>query len=423
MDIDIIKLLNLEFRYRVKSVLKNINLNFKDGDFVGIVGPNGCGKSTLLKNISGFLKPFTGKIIVDEKELLSYSHKELSQRISVVPQETRVDFDFSVEEIVLMGRNPHISRFRNETPKDKDKVFKAMELTGITSIRNKPITAISGGERQRVIIARAIAQDTGIILLDEPTSHQDIKHQVEIMELLTLLNIREEITILSVFHDLNLAAQFCNRLIVMKDGQIFTEGRPEGVITEGVISDVYEREVMVGRHPLLGCPHVYLTPPKRKKEQSRDAIILVSGGGIGSPLILAIIRMGFPLVLGGLNIGDSDWQLGHRFGLPMVEIPPFSPMTDIHGSLMEERLKEVKHIVISSIPFGKGNVKNLEAIYKMGKGKNIVIIEETSITKRDYTDGVARDLYNLIKENLDAIVVNDNEEALTLLANLYQGSE
>lgn len=230
-------------------VLKDININIEKGKFYTILGSNGSGKTTLLRILSKALQFEKGEILIDGKELIQIKPKMLAKEMAVVPQSTEVEFEFSVQDIVLMGRTPHISRFCSESEKDMKIAMKAMKMTNTWELRNKSINALSGGEKQRVVVARAIAQETGIILLDEPISHLDIHHQIEIMNQLKQLNKTKNITIIAVLHDLNIAAAYGDHMILMHDRGIYKDGTPEEVLTEDIIKQVYGLEVYITKNP------------------------------------------------------------------------------------------------------------------------------------------------------------------------------
>jgi len=230
---------DLSFKYDTDEVLKNIDLEIPRGSFVSILGPNGSGKTTLLKNICNILKPDNGKILINNREVSNYKYKELAKIIAVVHQNSDIQFDFSVFDIVLMGRFPYTSRFKGENSKDVEIAKEAMINTGTWELREKGINEISGGERQRVMIARALAQEPEILILDEPISNLDIKYQVGILELCKRLNKEKGLTIIMTLHDINLAGRYSDYLILLDKGRIKIMDVPEKVLTKENISNVY----------------------------------------------------------------------------------------------------------------------------------------------------------------------------------------
>jgi iron complex transport system ATP-binding protein len=222
----------------------------------GLLGPNGSGKSTVVRLLSGVLVPQRGRVCLAGQPLTTLRREALAQRIAVVPQETRIDVPFSVFEIVLMGRTPHHERFGFESKADIALAHRAMELTDVKGLAHRAIHELSGGERQRVILARALAQTPQLLLLDEPTAFLDIKHQVEVCDLVRHLSRQEGLTVVSILHDLNLAALYCDRLALLKQGRVFASGAPSAVLTRANIQAVYETAVSIGMNPLTGTVQI-----------------------------------------------------------------------------------------------------------------------------------------------------------------------
>lgn len=238
---------NLQFGYKEK-IIDDISFKIEEGKFVSLIGPNGSGKSTIIKLLNHLYSPWKGKILIDNEDINNFSKKELARKISLVPQNTIVDFDFTVEDIVLMGRYPHKKRFERYDERDYDIVYEALKATNTFHIKDRYVTEISGGERQRVIIAKALAQETPILLLDEPTSHLDINHQMEVLNLLSRLNEEKKTTIIIAIHDINLALRYSDEIIILDSGKIIDNGKPEKVITEENMMKVYSIKVAIERN-------------------------------------------------------------------------------------------------------------------------------------------------------------------------------
>lgn len=239
----------ISFAYQDKSVLNEIDLAIKPGELVGLIGPNGSGKSTLIKCLSRVLVPQRGRVWLDGHTLASLDPQQIARHIAVVPQAVELPPGFTAFEIVLMGRVPHLDWWQNENARDKEIARAAMEATGTWSLAERLVNQLSGGERQRVVIARALAQEPEVLLLDEPTAHLDVKHQIEVMELVRRLNRERGLAVLVVFHDLNLAAQYCSRLVLFKEGRVYKAGSPREVIAPDVLREVYGIELLVFPHP------------------------------------------------------------------------------------------------------------------------------------------------------------------------------
>ena len=237
---EIINIENLNFGYGERQILNNLSLSIDEKKLVGILGPNGCGKSTLLKNILGYLHSSSGTIKIDNKNSNEYSQKEKSKLISLVPQKSQLMSAMSVEEFVLMGRLPHLENsWKGYSREDRELAEKALNSLDLERFKKRTATTLSGGEFQRVLLARAITQDTEIILLDEPTSALDLNHAIELMEKVKEIVRKEGKTAVAVLHDLNLAALFCDELIMLKNGKLFCKGTPKEVLTKENLKEVY----------------------------------------------------------------------------------------------------------------------------------------------------------------------------------------
>lgn len=247
----------LSYRYAEKDVLHNVALALREGLFVGIIGPNGAGKSTLLRIIGGILRNYQGRVRVFGQDLKGRKPRELARQLGYVAQEAHFSLNFTVEEIVALGRFPYLKPFQRLTREDRAAVSRALEHAGLGELRKRAINNLSSGERQRTVIARAIAGSPRLLLLDEPTSHLDLHHQYAIMSLLKSLNDRGT-SVVVVNHDLNLASQYCQHLVLMNGGRIFAEGAPAAIITEEIVRRVYQVESVIVRHPDRNTPQVLL---------------------------------------------------------------------------------------------------------------------------------------------------------------------
>jgi iron complex transport system ATP-binding protein len=247
-------------------VLGDVSFSIATGEFFIIIGPNGSGKTTLLKLICGVEKPIRGKIDIQGKALKLYPRRQLAHKMAMVPQLSQEDFPFKVMEIVLMGRSPHLGLLGIEAASDRRLAQEAMRFTGIESLADRRLTQLSGGERQRVSIARAICQQPEIILLDEPTAALDLSHQIRIMDLMEQLKKNNGYTVVMVSHDLNLAAMYADRILLLNQGKIFQLGSPKEVLTYENLEQVYDCTCLVDSSPLGDYP--FLTPvPGRYRRQ------------------------------------------------------------------------------------------------------------------------------------------------------------
>ncbi len=255
----ILEVTDLSAGYGNGEVIHNITFSLNKGEFLSILGRNGSGKSTLIKALQGLLKNSTGEVKVHEKNIFSLKSREVAKNIAYVPQLFTLSFDFSVEEIILMGRYVHQGKFARATADDKKIIEEIMELTEISHLRGKNIAHLSGGERQRVFIARALAQDTPLLFLDEPSSHLDISYQVEIYHILRRLQEEKGKTILAAEHNINLAIPYSQRVMFLKRGNLHALGPPQELITKQNIKEVFQADVDIRDHLHSGLPEISLT--------------------------------------------------------------------------------------------------------------------------------------------------------------------
>jgi iron complex transport system ATP-binding protein len=251
----------VSFSHDGNSILRDITFQVAPGELVGLIGPNGAGKSTLIKIISGLWSGAKGQITLLDKPLKRYSTRQVAQIIAQVPQITALEFPFSVHQIVMMGRNPYLSRFELETHHDRQIVQRAMQRTFTLALANRLIGTLSGGERQRVLIARALTQEPRLLLLDEPTANLDIQHQIGVLDLVRDLNQYDGLGVVAAVHDLELAARFCDRLILLHEGMILADGTPDAVLTAHNIRRAYGIESHAYRDPVTGYLRLAILDP------------------------------------------------------------------------------------------------------------------------------------------------------------------
>ncbi len=258
--------------YGRRTVLHNISLEARPGEMLGIIGPNGSGKSTLIRGITRLISPSSGQIFLDGQNIASMSHSDLARLVAVVPQNPVLPGLFTAFEVVLMGRTPHLGFLKYEGKRDLAIVQRAMEATQTAAFAERRIGELSGGERQRLTIARALAQEPKIILLDEPTAHLDINYQIETLDIARQLCLEQKLIVVATLHDLNLAAQYCDRLVMLCDGKIHCQGTPEAVINTQTVKEVYGAEVYVYPHPINGLPATLIASRKDTSKPNARAM-------------------------------------------------------------------------------------------------------------------------------------------------------
>ena len=249
-----------------KEILSHLNLSIKNQEFVGIIGPNGSGKSTFLKCVYRTLKPTGGAIFFDGRPIDEFSYRESAQKLSVAAQHNFYSFDFVVLDVVLMGRSPYKKMLDRDGPEDYEIARRALATVGLAGFEERSFATLSGGEQQRVILARALAQETACMILDEPTNHLDIKYQMEIMDIVKSLHL----TVVAAIHDLNIAALYCDRLIALQKGRIVGEGPPETLLSADFIRRLYGVEAIVESRPHSGRVYVVYLSKEEQAARARE---------------------------------------------------------------------------------------------------------------------------------------------------------
>lgn len=247
---------DIKFSIGKKSILKGISIDVSNREFIGIIGPNGSGKSTFLKCLYRTLKPSSGSIIIDGTDINKINIKESAKKIAVVSQHNFYDFDFSVKDIVLMGRSPHKKMMERDNENDYKIMYDSLKKVDMLDFKDRNFNTLSGGEQQRIILARALAQKTDCLILDEPTNHLDIKYQLQLMNIVKELDIE----VIAAIHDLNIAAMYCDKIYVLKDGDIVAYGTPKEVLTKELIKQVYEVDAMVYENEESNSINILYTP-------------------------------------------------------------------------------------------------------------------------------------------------------------------
>ncbi|MDD3398230.1 MAG: ABC transporter ATP-binding protein [Candidatus Methanomethylophilaceae archaeon] len=253
LDVD-----NISFEYSGRIVIEDIGFHAEPGEIIGILGPNGCGKTTLLKILNRNLKAKTGTVCIEGDEINDISKKDIAQRMAVVPQNNEISFSFTVTDIVMMGRMPNLDRFEMESEDDLRIVFDAMEKCNVLQFADRFINHLSGGERQRAIIARALAQEPRVLLMDEPTLHLDVNHQIDMLDMVRSLAKEKGLTVVIVSHDLSLAARYCDRLFLISEHHIIASGKVKDVLTPENMRRVFSIEAYLEDNERVGGPVVQI---------------------------------------------------------------------------------------------------------------------------------------------------------------------
>jgi iron complex transport system ATP-binding protein len=246
----------ISYSYGERQVLREVSLSVRPGLFTAIIGPNGSGKTTIFKNLLRLLSPQKGSVLLDGREIQEFSRREYARAAGSVPQNPALDYEYTVEELVLMGRYPHLGRLQRLSSRDREIAREAMRRADVLNLRHQRITRLSGGEAQRVVIARALTQEPRILALDEPTNHLDIRHQTAILGLLKELCRDREIAVVAILHDLNFALSYADMVLLLHEGAVYSSGPPMEVLTPRAIEAVYGIEATITENPFNGKPHI-----------------------------------------------------------------------------------------------------------------------------------------------------------------------
>ncbi|MGL4547982.1 ABC transporter ATP-binding protein [Eubacterium aggregans] len=404
--------------YGEREIIKGFTATIHEGEFVGLIGSNGTGKSTLLKGVSGLLPITAGQIWVQGEDNASLSQRERARRMAVVPQHFAIDYDFYVEDIVMMGRNPYLGFRDREGHRDRDIVARAMAVTGTEKFRGRIFNELSGGEKQRVVIARAIAQEPEIILLDEPTSALDVHHQIEVMEMIVRLNTESGMTVVAVLHDLNLASRYCGRLIMINDGQVVADGPPEAVIVDDNMRLLYNMRMLIRENTLFEKPEVIpIRVLKPQQVENPLSIHVICGGGGAVRILDELSEMGHRVTLGVVNEGSDDWRMAEYLGLKMVAIPPFMAVSPEDQRKNLALMAGADVLLVADVPFGTGNIENLRGLSDF-KG---TIVMHRSVLSGDFTVGLVAEALEDIRLQRAVVMIDDHDDFLAMIGTIKNG--
>jgi len=391
----VLEFINVTAGYHGVPVLRELDLAISEGQMVGILGPNGAGKTTLLRCITSLCTPMAGTVRVFDNDSRQLSSSMRARLIAVVPQELETPVSFTVQEIVTIGRTASLNRLSPPSSRDVQAVERAMVYTDVADMKHRPFTELSGGEKQRTMVAMALAQEPRMILMDEATSHLDMNHCLEIMQIVERLNAEHGVTVIMVSHDLNLTAEFCKRVVLLDKGKVAADGTPSDVLTENILSNVYSCSVRVQKNSTNGSVCVLPAPRLAPAHSGRGITVhVIAGGGCGEEIMRRLNLADYTVTAGVLNAGDSDAETARALGISAVLEKPFSPVSKEALARAMPMVDSAEVIIICAVPFGTGNVQNLElAEHALSGGKRVLLID--GINKRDYTvnrDATARAL-------------------------------
>jgi iron complex transport system ATP-binding protein len=380
--------------YGPRIALHDLSLSVAPGEFLALTGPNGSGKTTLLRAVLGFLAPTRGSVELLGTPVEELGPRERAQRVAWVPQDEQAREDVPLRDYVLYGRYPHHGRLEAESAEDLRLADTILEAVGLADLAGQGLLSISGGERQRATLARALAQTTPVLLLDEPTAHLDIAHQLDILGRVRRLSRERNVTVIAALHDLNLAARFADRIVVLSRGRLVADGTPSAVLSEELVAHVWGVSADLHREPRSGIP--YLVPrrlltdaPAGRLPSSLGPVHVVGGGGAASPWLRLLVDEGFAVTAGALHLLDSDAETADALGLATAIEAPFAPLGPEARERQRRLVSAARAVVVAPFVVGPSNLANLEDLRDTPGAIPTFLLDRPPIGERDFCDGRA----------------------------------
>ncbi|MFZ1022676.1 MAG: ABC transporter ATP-binding protein [Thermoplasmata archaeon] len=417
-----LRLRHLTIHYGTRPALRDVDLVVPEGEFVALAGPNGSGKTTLIRAVLGLLPSPPGAVELFGNPTETLTVRERARRVAWVPQEETPRDDVPLIDYILYGRNAHLGWLEGESEADRQHAMAILDQMGLGDRAGDGVLSISGGERQRAILARAIAQEAPLLLLDEPTSHLDIGHQLDLLVRVRGLIEGRRVAVIAAMHDLNLAARFADRIVVLSRGRKYQEGTPREVLSEELLARVWGVSADLRQDPRSGVP--YLLPhhvlvnrgPAVTRPEGRS-VHVVPGGGAAGPYLRALVDEGFRVTVGALHLLDSDTETAERLGLPSAVEIPFAPIGPEVRAHNRQFLDAARVIVVAPFAVGPSNLSNLEDLVPYLARVPILLVAEPPLSKRDFTQGKARELWERL-EVAGAVEVSSPEAVVRAIRAL-----
>jgi iron complex transport system ATP-binding protein len=382
----------LTVRFRSVSALSRVSLEARAGEFVALAGPNGSGKTTFVRAALGLVEPVEGTVSVGGAPLSSLSLDARARALAWMPQEEPAGDNVSLREYVTYGRYPHTPRFVTDHATDRLVASRILRDLGFVGRESTGVQELSGGERQRLRLGRVLAQDAPVLLLDEPTAHLDVGYQLELLEKVRSIVRSQGRTVIAALHDLNLAARFSDRIVVLQRGRVVANGPPATVLSPGLLRDVWGIVADLRRDSRSGLP--YLIPRLPSVEPSAPdlsrgwRVHVLGGGGSAAPLLRALVGEGYRVSLGAVALFDTDTETAGELGVPTATEMPFVPLGEEVRARNRLLIEESDAVVVAPFPVGPGNVGVLEDLLATPGTKRLFLLDPVGPGTRDYTDGV-----------------------------------
>ncbi len=385
-------------RYGDRVGVQDLDLAVGAGEFVALTGPNGSGKTTVLRAVLGFLSPTQGSVEVFGRPVEALSIRERARTIAWVPQEESLRDDVPLEEYVLYGRYPFHSFLDRETPAERAGVRALLRELALEDRARDGVLSLSGGERQRAVLARALAQETPLLLLDEPTSHLDIGHQLDLLSRVRARTRATGVAVVAALHDLNLAARFADRIVVLSHGRRVADGTPSAVLSVELLARVWGVGADLERDRRTGLPYlvphqISVAPASSEPPASLGPVHVVGGGGAAAPILRRLVDAGYLVTAGALHLLDSDTEIAQALGVPTALESPFAPLGEEVRSRHRALLSRAKVITVAPFAVGPSNLANLEDVGPFVARTPTYLLRSPPIRERDFAEGRAEVAY------------------------------
>lgn len=393
---NIININKINVGYEKKVVVEDLSLEGIRGQMICLLGPNGAGKSTVIRTITGLLSPVEGIVYIFGSNISDVKKSELAKTMAIVLTDNSDLGLLTVKEIVSMGRYPHTNHFGKLMEHDEIKVDEALEYVSASNLKDRYYSNLSDGEKQKVMIARALAQEPQILVLDEPTSHLDVRHKVEVVSILNKLCLEKNMTVILSLHDIDLAIKGCRKILMIQDGKVISQGSPEDVVKNGTIQDLYN---------IKGAKYNELMGSIEFCNHKEPSVFITGGNGTGVNIYRAVSRMGIGMCCGILHSNDIDMHIGKSLTCNVIEESSFNEISDHAYEQAMSEIERVEYVIDSGFPIGRDNRRNLDLIFKaIEMGKKVVTIGDKNSSLSRYGENVDNIKYfRSISEMLDHI--------------------
>ena len=383
-----------------RNILRDCSFSVAPGEFVGVIGPNGAGKSTLMRSLRGLLPLTAGKVDVFGEPIHAMGDKQAARLVAYMQQDVNVGFGYTALEVVLAGRYPYLDWWRNESDEDREIARRYMRFTGVEEMADKAVNQVSGGERQRILLAKALAQETPLIFLDEPTASLDLVYQEEIFRHCQTVCSQGK-SVLLIAHDIKLAAKFCSRLLLVADGRILADGIPEEVVTPGNLDRAYGLHSAVFQNQVTGNLDIHTFVGCERQGKVRRIHVIGGGGSVG-PILRILYERDYRVSAGVLQNGDTDADVASAFGIEYIPAQPFTAVDASQAEAHRHLVEAADWVILGNVWYGQQNLDNLKAAFF---ARRLIVVEDLPITDRDCSGGEATRLYGgLLQKNTVRVV-------------------